>query len=169
MTATGKVGSEYEGESAKRSYNLNNELLVNGGFETGSWTPGWTASGNYAAIGNSGSAYGPNQTTAFISGTYCAILQMRNVATQVFTNDSPYCAELSWKCKQRGGYSGIPYKVLIDGNQIFYEDFPVGTSEVHYRTVGNIPLQPGVHTLTFQTLYEKLVSRFRCTQDVVLL
>ena len=152
VTLTGKAGSEYEGETVKSNYKLTHELLVNGDFESGDWAPGWTASGTYAKIDTSSSAYGPNTTTTFISGKYCAILQRQNVATQVFTNDSPYCAELSWKCKQRGGYTGIPYKVLIDGNQIFYEDFPVGTSEVHYRTVGNIPLQPGVHTLTFQTL-----------------
>ncbi|MBQ3314764.1 MAG: hypothetical protein IJG70_02235 [Kiritimatiellae bacterium] len=151
VTATGKVGSEYEGESVKRSYNLTQELLVNGGFESGNWAPGWTASGNYAKIDTSTSAYGPNQTTTFISGRYCAILQKRNVATQVFTNDSPYGAEVSWKCKQRGGYSGVPYEVTIDGNRIFYEDFPTSTSEVHYRTVEDVLLPPGEHTLKFET------------------
>ncbi|MCR5839380.1 MAG: right-handed parallel beta-helix repeat-containing protein [Kiritimatiellae bacterium] len=151
VTATGKVGSEYEGESVKRSYNLTQELLVNGGFESGNWAPGWTASGNYAKIDTSASAYGPNQNTTFISGSYCAILQKRNVATQVFTNDSPYGVEVSWKCKQRGGYSGVPYEVTIDGNRIFYEDFPTSTSEVHYRTVEDVLLPPGEHTLKFET------------------
>ena len=143
VTVTGKAEGEYEGEMVKRNYKLNNELLVNGGFESGDWAPGWTASGNYAKIDTSSSAYGPNQTTTFISGRYCAILQKQNVATQVFTNDSPYCAELSWKCKQRSGYSGVPYEVTIDGNRIFYEDFPTSTSEVHYRTVEDVVLPPG--------------------------
>ena len=152
VTLTGKAGSEYEGETVKCNYKLTHDLLVNGDFESGAWAPGWTASGNYAKIETSSSAYGPNQSTTFISGAYCAILQKQNVASQVFTNDSQYCAELSWKCKQRGGYSDIPYEVMLDGERIFYEYFPTGTSEVHYRTVENIVLQPGEHTLTFHTI-----------------
>ncbi|MBQ1428371.1 MAG: hypothetical protein IIZ06_01765, partial [Kiritimatiellae bacterium] len=152
VTLTGKAGSEYEGKTVKRNYKLTHDLIVNGDFESGAWAPGWTASGNYAKIETSSSAYGPNQSTTFISGAYCAILQKQNVASQVFTNDSQYCAELSWKCKQRGGYSDIPYEVMLDGERIFYEYFPTGTSEVHYRTVKNIVLQPGEHTLTFHTI-----------------
>ena len=152
VTLTGKAGSEYEGKTIKRNYKLTHELLKNGDFESGDWAPGWTASGNYAKIDTSSSAYGPNTTTTFISGKYCAILQKQNVASQVFTNDSQYCAELSWKCKQRSGYSDIPYEVTLDGERIFYEYFPTGTSEVHYRTVKNIVLQPGEHTLTFHTI-----------------
>ncbi len=152
VTLTGKAGSEYEGKTVKRNYKLTHDLIVNGDFESGAWAPGWTASGNYAKIETSSSAYGPNQSTTFISGAYCAILQKQNVASQVFTNDSQYCAELSWKCKQRGGYSDIPYEVMLDGERIFYEYFPTGTSEVHYRTVENIVLQPGEHTLTFHTI-----------------
>ena len=151
VTVTGKAGEGYEGVTVIRNYAVSSELLVNGGFESGNWAPGWTASGNYAKIDTSGSAYGPNQTTTFISGSYCAILQKRNVATQVFTNDSPYGVEVSWKCKQRGGYSGVPYEVTIDGNRIFYEDFPTSTSEVHYRTVEDVVLPPGEHTLKFET------------------
>ena len=152
VTATGKAGSEYEGKTVKRNYKLTHDLIVNGDFESGAWAPGWTASGNYAKIETSSSAYQPNASTTFISGAYCAILQKQNVASQVFTNDSQYCAELSWKCKQRGGYSDIPYEVMLDGERIFYEYFPTGTSEVHYRTVENIVLQPGEHTLTFHTI-----------------
>ncbi|MBR2354808.1 MAG: hypothetical protein IKA69_00300, partial [Kiritimatiellae bacterium] len=152
VTVTGKAGSEYEGKTIKRNYKLTHDLIVNGDFESGAWAPGWTASGNYAKIDTSGSAYQPNASTTFISGVYCAILQKQNVASQVFTNDSQYCAELSWKCKQRGGYSDIPYEVTLDGERIFYEYFPTGTSEVHYRTVKNIVLQPGEHTLTFHTI-----------------
>ena len=152
VTVTGKAGSEYEGKTIKRNYKLTHDLIVNGDFESGAWAPGWTASGNYAKIDTSGSAYQPNASTTFISGVYCAILQKQNVASQVFTNDRPWCAELTWKCKQRGGYSDIPYAVILDGERIFYEDFPVGTSEVHYRTVKGIVLHPGEHTLTFQTL-----------------
>ena len=151
VTVTGKAGEGYEGVTVIRNYAVSSELLVNGGFESGNWAPGWTASGNYAKIETSGSAYGPNQTTTFISGSYCAILQKRNVATQVFTNDSPYGVEVSWKCKQRGGYSGVPYEVTIDGNRIFYEDFPTSTSDVHYRTVEDVVLPPGEHTLKFET------------------
>ncbi|MBR2939613.1 MAG: hypothetical protein IKC15_07140, partial [Kiritimatiellae bacterium] len=152
VTLTGKAGSEYEGKTVKRNYKLTHDLIVNGDFESGAWAPGWTASGNYAKIETSSSAYQPNASTTFISGAYCAILQKQNVASQVFTNDSQYCAELSWKCKQRGGYSDIPYEVMLDGERIFYEYFPTGTSEVHYRTVENIVLQPGEHTLTFHTI-----------------
>ena len=152
VTVTGKAGSEYEGKTIKRNYKLTHNLIVNGDFESGAWAPGWTASGNYAKIETSSSAYQPNASTTFISGAYCAILQKKNVATQVFTNDSPYCVELSWKCKQRSGYSDIPYEVTIDGAKIFAESFPEGTSEVHYRTVGDIVLQPGEHTLKFETL-----------------
>ena len=151
VTVTGKAGEGYEGVTVIRNYAVSGELLVNGGFESGNWAPGWTASGNYAKIDTSSSAYGPNVTTTFISGSYCAILQKRNVATQVFTNDSPYGVEVSWKCKQRGGYSGVPYEVTIDGNRIFYEDFPTSTSEVHYRTVEDVVLPPGEHTLKFET------------------
>ena len=152
VTVTGKAGEGYEGVTVIRNYAVSGELLVNGGFESGNWTPGWTASGNYAKIDTSTSAYGPNQTTTFISGRYCAILQKKNVATQVFTNDSPYGAEVSWKCKQRSGLSGVPYEVTIDGNRIFYEDLPTSTSEVHYRTVEDVLLPPGEHTLKFETL-----------------
>ena len=152
VTVTGKAGEGYEGVTVIRNYAVSDELLVNGGFEFGNWAPGWTASGTYAKIDTSSSLYGPNQTTTFISGRYCAILQKRNVATQVFTNDSPYGAELSWKCKQRSGSSGVPYEVTIDGLRIFYEDFPTSSSEVHYRTVEDVLLPPGEHTLKFETL-----------------
>ena len=151
VTVTGKAGEGYEGVTISRSYVVTDELLVNGGFEFGNWAPGWTASGNYAKIDTSSSLYGPNQNSTFISGSYCAILQKRNVATQVFTNDSPYGVEVSWKCKQRSGLSGVPYEVTIDGNRIFYEDFPTSSSAVHYRTVEDVLLPPGEHTLKFET------------------
>ena len=151
VTATGKAGEGYEGVTTRRNYVVTGELLVNGGFESGAWAPGWTASGNYAAIGNSSSGYQPNYGGTFISGTYCAILQRANVASQVFTNEAPWCAELSWKCKQRNGAAGVPYAVLIDGVEIFSDPLEAASSAIHYQTVGDIVLLPGVHTLTFQT------------------
>ena len=151
VTATGKAGEGYEGVTISRSYSVTDELLVNGGFESGAWAPGWTASGNYAAIGNSSSGYQPNYGGTFISGTYCAILQRANVASQVFTNEAPWCAELTWKCKQRGGAAGVPYAVSIDGVEIFSDPLEAASGAIHYQTVGDVVLLPGEHTLTFQT------------------
>ena len=151
VTVTGKAGEGYEDVTVSRCYAVTDELLVNGGFESGAWSPGWTASGNYAAIGNSSSGYQPNYGGTFISGAYCAILQKANIASQVFTNDAPWCAELSWNCKQRSGAAGVPYAVLIDGEEIFSDPLEAATSAIHYQTVGDIVLLPGEHTLTFQT------------------
>ena len=148
VTMTGKAGEECEGVTISRSYVVTDELLVNGGFESGALAPGWTGNG---AVGNSGSAYQPNQGGTFISGTYCAIMQYSKSVTQVFSNEVPWCAELTWKCKQRGGYSGVPYAVLVDGEQVFYDPLSTATSEVHYQTLGDIVLLPGEHTLSFQT------------------
>ncbi|MBQ3315884.1 MAG: right-handed parallel beta-helix repeat-containing protein [Kiritimatiellae bacterium] len=180
VTVTGKTGGEYEGETVRRRFAITDELLVNGGFESGAWAPGWTASGNYAKIDTSGSAYQPNQTTAFISGKYCAILQKVNVATQVFTNDAAYRAELSWKCKRRGGYGPVPYSMLIDGVEVFYESLALAAVSsyypptsplpsghtIEYRRVGDIVLAPGEHTLEIQT--KSTIDRTLFLDDVSL-
>ena len=123
------------------------ELLVNGDFESGSNDPGWTG----GLIGNSYSPYGPNHETTFISGNWCGIIQMDGNKTQVFTNDVPYVATLSWKCKCRTYYNGNPmyYTVTIDGNVVWPEEQTTG-SDVRYRKVEDIVLKPGVHTLVFQ-------------------
>ena len=151
VTMTGKAGEGYEGVTISRSYDLTDELLVNGGFESGAWAPGWTASGYNAFVAEATSGWGQNSTTAFVSGKYCANFQRSNVASQVFTNEAPWCAELTWKCKQRGGYSGVPYAVLVDGVEIFSDPLDTATSEVHYQTVKDVVLLAGEHTLTFQT------------------
>ena len=180
VTVTGKTGGEYEGETVRRRFAITDELLVNGGFESGAWAPGWTASGSYAKIDTSGSAYQPNQTTAFISGKYCAILQKVNVATQVFTNDAAYRVELSWKCKRRGGYGPVPYSMLIDGVEVFYESLALAAVSsyypptsplpsghtIEYRRVGDIVLAPGEHTLEIQT--KSTIDRTLFLDDVSL-
>ena len=149
VTATGKVGSEYEGEIVTRDYIVTDEFLLNGGFETGGLAPGWTGT---VTVGNSSSAYGPNYSTTFISGTYCGIIQMSRYAQQVFTNESPCRATLSWKCKHRNNWgAGTPmyYKILLDGEVIYPEEKTTG-GDVLYRSVESVLLSPGEHTLVFQ-------------------
>ena len=148
VTATGKVGSEAEGETLTREYIYTDELLVNGGFESGSNDPGWTG----GIVGNASSGFGPNTTTTFISGKYCAIIQMSNHKTQVFTNESPCRATLSWKCKHRTNYNSgfaMYYTVLLDGEVIYPEEKTTG-SDVLYRSSEGLILAPGEHTLKFQ-------------------
>ena len=128
------------------------ELLVNGNFENGAKAP-WTGG---LIVGDSSSAYGPNHTTTFISGTYCAILQMNRAMTQeVVTVDSPCYATLSWKCKRRcndtNNKTPMHYTVSIDGNVVWGEEELVDTVGcIWYRKVDNIRLNPGTHTLVFQ-------------------
>ncbi len=149
VTATGKVGSEYEGEIVTRDYIVTDEFLLNGGFETGGLAPGWTGT---VTVGNSSSAYGPNYSTTFISGTYCGIIQMSRYAQQVFTVDSSCRATLSWKCKHRNNWNaGTPmyYTVLLDGEVIYPEEKLTG-GDVLYRTVESVLLTPGEHTLLIE-------------------
>ena len=149
VTATGKVGGEYEGEIVTRNYVVTDEYLINGGFETGGLAPGWTGT---ATVGNSSSGYGPNYSTTFISGTYCGIIQMSRYAQQVFTVDSSCRATLSWKCKHRNNWgAGTPmyYKILLDGEVIYPEEKTTG-GDVLYRSIESVYLTPGEHTLVFQ-------------------
>ena len=149
VTVTGKAGGEYEGEEVTREYVVTDELLVNGGFESGRKDPGWTGT---LSVGNSSSAYNPNYSTTFISGTYCGIIQMSNYAQQVFTVSSACRATLSWKCKHRDSYNtGTPmyYTVLLDGEVIHPEEKTTGNT-VLYRSIESLVLTPGEHTLVFQ-------------------
>ena len=149
VTATGKVGGDYEGETVSKTYLFTDEFLVNGGFETGSLAPGWSGS---VTVGNSSSAYGPNYTTTFISGTYCGIIQMNRYAQQDFTVYSACHATLSWKCKHRNNNNvGTPmyYTVLLDG-EIVYPEEKTTDGNVRYRSVEGVSLTPGEHTLVFQ-------------------
>ena len=125
------------------------ELLLNGDFETGSRSPGWTGSGT---IDNSSSAYGPEHTTPFIAGNYCSTIQMSRYMQQVFTNDATYVATLSWRCKHRTNFfaeNPMYYTVTIDGNAVYGEEKLTG-SVVYSRSVEGIKLEPGEHTLVFQ-------------------
>ena len=122
-------------------------MLVNGDFEAGVRSP-WTG----GSIGDSNSPYSPNQHTTFISGTYCGIIQRPNSMTQVFTNDAPCFAKLSWKCKHRTNFyatNPMYYTVTIDGNVVWGEETVTG-SAVLYKQVEGIKLKPGVHTLVFK-------------------
>ena len=148
VTVTGKAGEGYAGVTVTREFLFSDEFLVNGGFESGSNDPGWTG----GSVGNSSSGYKPNHTTTFISGTYCGIIQMSAYKTQVFEVEDRCLATLSWKCKHRCDWnSGTPmyYSVLLDGEAIYPEEKTLG-SDVLYRSVEDLVLEPGEHTLTFQ-------------------
>ena len=155
VTATGKVGGEYEGEIVTRDYVVTDEYLINGGFEdvvnvanNYATAVGWTG-GN---TGNANCGYYPNYSTTFISGTWCAIIQQSNYKQQVFTVDSSCRATLSWKCKHRNQWNvGTPmyYTVLLDGEVIYPEEKITG-GDVLYRSVESVLLSPGEHTLVFQ-------------------
>ena len=180
VTATGKAGSDYAGVTVSRSYSVSNELLFNGGFEevidydSGNklglacrWTPSnWY--GNNACASNSG--YSPNQTTTFISGTYCAVIDVNGSLSQVFTNDVACVATLSWKCKHRTNINSgkaMFYWVLIDGEIVYPEEKTTG-SDVRNRSVSGIVLTPGEHTLTFQGQSEGDVNQALFVDDVSL-
>ena len=180
VTATGKAGSDYAGVTVSRSYTVSNELLVNGGFEevidydsgnkvglAGRWTPS-NSYGNNACAYNSG--YSPNQTTTFISGTYCAVIDVNRSLSQVFTNDVACVATLSWKCKHRNNLNSTKtmyYWVLIDGEVVYPEEATTG-SDVRNRSVSGIVLTPGEHTLTFQGQSEGDVNQALFVDDVSL-
>ena len=145
VTATGKAGGDYAGMTVSRSYSVSSELLVNGDFETGVNSP-WTG----GSTGDSSSPYSPNLHTTFISGTYCGIIQRPSSKSQVFTNDAPCFARLSWKCKRRTNNNcAVYYTVTIDGNVVWPEEKFTG-NEIWYRKVDNIKLSAGEHTLVFQ-------------------
>ena len=149
VTVTGKTGGEYDGETLTRSYFFTDDFLVNGGFESGTLVPGWTGT---ATIGNASSGYGPNHSTVFISGTYCALFTKSQSATQVFKVESECRANLSWKFKHRSNYyanTPVYCTVLLDGEVIHPEEKLTGSS-VFSRNISDIFLQPGEHTLTFQ-------------------
>ena len=149
VTVTGKAGEGYEGVTETMDFLFSNEILVNGGFESGTLSPGWTGT---ATTGNSSSGFKPNNTTTFISGTYCGIIQQSRYAQQVFTVSSTCRATLSWKCKHRCDWnSGTPmyYSVLLDGEVIYPEEKTTG-SDVLYRSIEDLVLEPGEHTLKFQ-------------------
>ena len=180
VTATGKAGSDYAGVTVSRSYSVTDELLVNGGFEdvidydSGNkvglalnWTPS-NGYGNNACASNSG--YSPNQTTTFISGTYCAVIDVNRSLSQVFTNDVACVATLSWKCKHRNNFNSdkaMFYWVLIDGEIVYPEEKTTG-SDVRNRSVSGIVLTPGEHTLTFQGQSEGDVNQALFVDDVSL-
>ena len=149
VTVTGKTGGGYEGVTLTKDYLFTDEFLVNGGFESGSLGPGWTGT---ATVGNSSSGYKPNNTTTFISGTYCGIIQKANYAQQIITVSSTCRAALSWKCKHRCDWNAgvaMYYSVLLDGEPIYPEEKTTG-SDVLYRSVEGLVLEPGEHTLKFQ-------------------
>jgi hypothetical protein len=131
---------------------VGDEFLVNGDFETGSNAP-WTG----GSVGNSSSAYGPNQNTTFISGTYCGIIQrpfdvslVYASKSQTFTVAKACYAKLSWKCKRRtNNNNSVYYRVTVDGRVIWDEEKFTG-NEVWLRKVDNIKLGAGEHTLAFQ-------------------
>ena len=178
VTATGKAGSDYAGVTVSRSYSVTDELLVNGGFEdvidydSGNkvglalnWTPS-NGYGNNAIRSNSG--YSPNQTTTFITGTYCAAIDVNGSLSQVFTNDVACVATLSWKCKHRTNINSgkaMFYWVLIDGEVVYPEEKTTG-SDVRNRSVSGIVLAPGEHTLTFQVHSEDNVNQALFVDDV---
>lgn len=179
VTATGKAGSDYAGVTVSRSYSVTDELLVNGGFEdvidydSGNkvglalnWTPS-NGYGNNAIRSNSG--YSPNQTTTFITGTYCAAIDVNGSLSQVFTNDVACVATLSWKCKHRNSINSgkaMFYWVLIDGEVVYPEEKTTG-SDVRNRSVSGIVLAPGEHTLTFQGHSEDNVNQALFVDDVL--
>ena len=145
VTVTGKAGGDYVGVTIWSSYSASSEMLVNGDFEAGVRSP-WTG----GSIGDSNSPYSPNLNTTFISGTYCGIIQRPNSMTQVFTNDAPCFAKLSWKCKRRTNNNyPVYYTVTIDGNVVWGEEKFTG-NEIWFRKVDNIKLGAGEHTLVFQ-------------------
>ena len=180
VTATGKAGSDYAGVTVSRSYSVSDELLVNGGFEdvidydSGNkvglalnWTPS-NGYGNNAIRSNSG--YSPNQTTTFITGTYCAAIDVNGSLSQVFTNDVACVATLSWKCKHRTNINSTKamfYWVLIDGEVVYPEEKTTG-SDVRNRSVSGIVLAPGEHTLTFQGHSEDNVNQALFVDNVSL-
>ena len=180
VTATGKAGSDYAGVTVSRSYSVSNELLFNGGFEevidydSGNkiglacrWTPS-NSYGNNACASNSG--YSPNHTTTFISGTYCAVIDVNGSLSQVFTNDVACVATLSWKCKHRTNLNSTKamfYWVLIDGEVVYPEEKTTG-SDVRNRSVSGIVLAPGEHTLTFQGHSEDNINQALFVDNVSL-
>ena len=180
VTATGKAGSDYAGVTVSRSYSVSNELLFNGGFEevidydSGNkiglacrWTPS-NSYGNNACASNSG--YSPNHTTTFISGTYCAVIDVNGSLSQVFTNDVACVATLSWKCKHRTNINSgkaMFYWVLIDGEVVYPEEKTTG-SDVRNRSVSGIVLAPGEHTLTFQGHSEDNINQALFVDNVSL-
>ena len=153
VTATGKVGGECEGEELTRDYLVTDEFLLNGGFESGTLQPGWTGSDStLSTVINASNGHKPNQTTTFITGTYCGMLKKTSSMEQVFTNESTYCVTLSWKCKHRCDWNSsvqLYYKVLLDGNVIYPEETTTG-SDIRYRSVEDMILDPGEHTLRFE-------------------
>ena len=122
VTATGKVGGECEGDELTRDYLVTDDFLLNGGFESGTLQPGWTGSDStLSTVINASNGHKPNQTTTFITGTYCGMLKKTSSMEQVFTNESTCCVTLSWKCKHRCDWNSsvqLYYKVLLDGNVI---------------------------------------------------
>ncbi|MBO4708943.1 MAG: hypothetical protein J5727_04105, partial [Kiritimatiellae bacterium] len=149
VTVTGKAGGDYEGMTLTKDYLFTDEFLVNGGFESGALGPGWTGT---LSVGDSSSAYKPNNTTTFISGTYCGFIQKSSYAQQIITVSSTCRAALSWKCKHRCDWNAgvaMYYSVLLDGEPIYPEEKTTG-SDVLYRSVEGLVLEPGEHTLKFQ-------------------
>ena len=125
---------------------VGDELLVNGGFESGSNNPGWTGGG----IGDKNSAYKP--PAEFFTGNYIGIIQTSNYKQQVFTNDNPVIATLSWRYQHRTSYNpNVPmyYTVLLDGKVIRREEKIADTSS-HAASIEGVELAPGEHTLKFQ-------------------
>ena len=149
VTVTGKAGGDYEDVTLTKYYLYTDEFLVNGGFETGTLGPGWTGT---LSVGDSSSAYKPNNTTTFISGTYCGFIQKSSYAQQIITVSSTCRAALSWKCKHRCDWNAgvaMYYSVLLNGEPIYPEEKTTG-SDVLYRSVEGLVLEPGEHTLKFQ-------------------
>ena len=177
VTATGKAGSEYEGETLTRKYLITDEFLVNGGFEAGSLAPGWigspmtglAATGSVVVI-DSSNAHGPNYSPTFITGTYCGMIKRTGSVEQTFTNGYPCRVSLSWKCKHRNNFSPdtpVYYAVLLDGEVIYPEEKVTG-GDVRYRSVEGLILDPGEHTLKFDGRTDSNVDQSLFLDDISL-
>ena len=150
-TATGKAGGDCDGVTLTRYYLFTDELLLNGGFESGTLAPGWTGA---ARVINSSDGHGPNNTTTFITGTWCGMFKMpsENTIQQSFTNSVPLRTSLAWKYKHRCNYNSttpVYYTVYLDGEVLCPEE-KVGGSEVLYKRIEDLLLDAGEHTLAFQ-------------------
>ena len=146
-TVTGREGTAYEGMSLSVNFTISDELLVNGGFESGALAPGWSGTGG---VNQNGDIYNPS--TDIITGIYCGRIQMSEYIEQIFTNAVSISATLSWKFQHRTSYNpdvAMYYNVLLDGVQIHNEPGFTG-STVYTRTVEDIVLEPGEHTIKFQ-------------------